>query len=178
MDKRYPAVLIAAALAALSTLYLNSLVAVPHSRPAAELVSDISPSRYLDNVTYLASDEMKGRGNGSPELNRASDYIASEFRLWGLRPMGDNGTFFQSFEITTGAEPGSRNELQLNGGHLKVNEDFAPLMFSSSADVEAPLIFAGYGITAPELNYDDYAGVDAGGNIAVVLRQPSNGTAA
>ena len=179
MDKaRYPAILTVATLAAISTLYLNSLVAVPQRRPAAELVSDISASRYLDNVTYLASDEMKGRGDGTPELNRASEYIASRFQLWGLRPMGDNGTFFQSFEITTGADLGGHNDLQLNGDHLKLNDDFSPMLFSDSADVDASLIFVGYGITAPELNYDDYAGVDAGGKVVVVLRQPSDGAAA
>src|SRR6516225_4754807 len=157
MDKaRYPAVFVVAVLAAISTVYLNFLVVVPRSRPAAELVSDISASRYQDNVTYLASDELKGRGDGTPELDRASEYIASRFHLGGLRPMGDNGTFFQSFEITTGADLGGHNDLQLNGDHLKLNDDFSPMLFSDSADVDAPLIFVGYGITAPELNYDDY----------------------
>jgi hypothetical protein len=179
MDKaRYPAVFAVAALAAVSTLYLNSLVAVPQRRSAAERAAGISASRYLDNVRYLASDEMKGRGDGTPELNRAADYIASQFRLWGLLPMGDNDTYFQSFEITTGAEPGPHSLLQVNGDALKVNRDFAPVMFSSSADVDAPLMFAGYGITAPELNYDDYAGVDCAGKVVVVLRQPSDGITA
>src|SRR5205814_9417481 len=111
MEKRhYPAVLLVALLPALSTLYLSSLVAVPRTRPAAELVSELSASRYFDHVQYLSSDEMKGRGNGSPELDRAADYIASQFRLWGLRPMGDGNSYFQKFELITGATIGSKNE--------------------------------------------------------------------
>src|SRR3989442_5423688 len=142
MEKRhYPAVLIVAALAAFSTLYLNSLVAVPTTRPAAQLVSDLSASRYFDQVKYLSSHEMKGRGDGSPELDKAADYIAAQFRLWGLRPMGDNNTYFQKFELTTGAVVGSHNQLQLNGNSLKINQDFVPITFSDTAQFEGPLAF-------------------------------------
>ena len=63
MERRYyPAALTATVLAALLTLYLNSLVAVPKPHPAAEIVRDFSASRYLEHVKYLASDELKGRG--------------------------------------------------------------------------------------------------------------------
>src|SRR5262249_5755471 len=112
------AVLLGAILIALSTFYLNSLVAVPTARPASEVVADLSPSRYLEHVKFLASDEMKGRGDGSPELNKAADYIASQFRTWGLRPMGDDNTYFQNFQLTTGATVGPNNDLQLNGKKL------------------------------------------------------------
>src|SRR5437588_5224874 len=171
MERRYyPAALTATVLAALLTLYLNPLVAVPKPHPAAEIVRDFSASRYLEHVKYLASDELKGRGDGTPELDKAADYIAAQFRLWGLRPMGDNNTYFQNFEITTGAQIGPKTSAQLNQTILKINDDFVAIPFSSTADVEAPLIFAGYGITAPELHYDDYAGIDAKDKIAVVVR--------
>src|SRR6266704_3172386 len=136
---RVPATLGAVLLLALSTFYLNSLVAVPAGRPAAQLVSDFSSSRYFDHVKYLASDDMKGRGNGTPELNKAADYIASQFRLWGLRPMGDNNTYFQQFELTTGATVGADNELQINGTSLTINEDFVPITFSNTARFDGPL---------------------------------------
>src|SRR2546422_9776428 len=171
MEKRYyPAALMTCALAAVLTLYLNSLVAVPRTRTAAEVVADFSPSRYLEHVRYLASDEMKGRGDGSPELDKAADYIASQFRLWGLRPMGDNNSYFQNFEITTGALAGPKTELQVNRTSLKVNQDFVPLPFSNTAVFDGLLVFAGYGITAPELQYDDYQTIDATGAIVLVLR--------
>jgi aminopeptidase YwaD len=175
---RTPAILLITAFAAVVTLYLNSLISVPRAPSAAQVVSGISASRYLDNVAYLASDQMKGRGDGSPELNRAADYIASQFRSWGLQPMGDSGTYFQSFEITTGADLGLNNDLQLNGNHLRMTDDFTPVMFSNTADVDGPLAFVGYGITAPELKYDDYSGnvsTTGSGMIAVAIRQsPDN----
>jgi hypothetical protein len=174
-NRRYSAIFITAALAALSTFYLGTFVAVPVRRPASELVSDLSATRYLDHVKFLASDALKGRGDGSPELDKAADYIAAQFRLWGLRPMGDNDSFFQKFEITTGATAGDHNEFALNGTPLRLNEDFAPVMFSSTGDVDGPLVFAGYGTTAPEVQYDDYQGIDAAGKIVVAFRQPFGG---
>jgi len=137
--------------------------------PSAEVVSELSPTRYLQDVTYLASDEMKGRGDGSPELDKAADYIADAFRRAGLEPKGDAGTYFQSFEITTGAELGPKNALEIAGRALKRDEDFVPMVFSTTAEFEGPLVFAGYGITNTDAHYDDYTGIDAAGKIAVVL---------
>src|SRR5207249_2147438 len=87
MEKRYyPAALMTSALAAVITLSFYSLVPVPQKPPATDALRELSAARYLEQVKYLASDEMKGRGDGSPELDKAADYIASQFRLWGLRP--------------------------------------------------------------------------------------------
>src|SRR5215471_11512510 len=170
MDRRrYSAVLASSVVIALLTLYLNSLVAVPSAQNAAQAIADLSTSRYAEHVQYLASDSMKGRGDGTPELDKAADYIASQFRLWGLRPMGEKNTYFQQFEVTTGATAGPHNELEVNGTKLK-NDDFTPILFSNTGQFDGSLVFAGYGITAPELHYDDYQGLDATGKIAVVLR--------
>lgn len=133
----------------------------------------ISPKRYLADVTYLASDALKGRGNGSPELDQAADYIAAKFKEAGLEPAGDNGTYFQNFEITTGAQLGAKNELRIAGITPKIDQDFIPILFSNTAEFDGPLIFAGYGITAPEYKYDDYSGIDAKDKIVVVFeREP------
>lgn len=137
---------------------------------AIDAVADLAPDRYMQHVTYLARDEMKGRGNGSPELDEAAEYIASQFRVWGLRPAGDDGTFFQKFELTTGARFGPKNELSFNGTTLKINQDFVPISFSSTAEFEGPAVFAGYGITAPELHYDDYGGIDVTDKIVIAFR--------
>src|SRR4029079_16390659 len=103
VEKRHhPIAALLALILSVSTLYLNS---------APAPIAGLSASRYVQYVTYLAKDEMKGRGNGSPELVQAGDYIASQFKAAGLQPMGDNGTFFQSFEITTGTEFGPNNQL-------------------------------------------------------------------
>ncbi len=171
MEKRYyPAALMTSALAAVITLSFYSLIPVPQKPPATDELRELSAARYLEQVKYLASDEMKGRGDGSPELDKAADYIASQFRLWGLRPMGDSNSYFQDFEITTGALAGPKTELQVNRTSLKVNQDFVPLPFSNTAVFDGPLVFAGYGITAPELQYDDYQTIDATGAIVLVLR--------
>src|SRR5881296_1690757 len=124
MEKRYyPAALMTSALAAVITLSFYSLVPVPQKPPATDALRELSAARYLEQVKYLASDDMKGRGDGSPELDKAADYIASQFRLWGLRPMGDSNSYFQKFEVTTGATVGPQNQVQLNGSSLRINDD-------------------------------------------------------
>jgi hypothetical protein len=135
----------------------------------AQAAGGLSPARYLADVTYLASDALKGRGDGSPELDQAADYIAGKFREAGLQPAGDNGTYFQNFEITTGAELGKRNELRIAGTTPKIDQDFIPILFSNTAEFDGPLVFAGYGITAPEYKYDDYSTIDAKRKIVVVF---------
>lgn len=185
MDKKhYPAALIVALFAVLSSSYLSSLIAVPGSRPAADAVSNLSADRYLKHDAYLSRDEMKGRGNGSQELDKAAEYIAAQFRTWGLRPAGEGG-YFQTFEVTTGTSFGSKNELRINDTPLKIKQDFVPIAFSNTAEFEGPVVFVGYGITAPEMHYDDYRGIDANGKVVVVFRHepqendpnsPFNGT--
>ena len=86
--RRSLAALVVAGLVGAAAFYLTAPVAAPPPRPAAELVTELSPARYMKDVVYLASDEMKGRGDGSPELDQAADYIAEQFRLAGLSPAG------------------------------------------------------------------------------------------
>lgn len=154
-------------LAAATAALLALGVAVPAL--TADATAELSPARYLDDVKYLANDANRGRGNGTPELDSVADYIAEQFRRAGLRPAGENGGYFQNFDVTTGAELGARNELAVAGVSLKINDDFVPIVFSDTAAFDGPLIFAGYGITAPEYKYDDYAGIDATGKIVVVF---------
>jgi Peptidase family M28/PDZ domain/PA domain len=166
------AALIVAGLLAATAVYVTMPTVTP-SRNASQSISVLSPDRYMKDVTYLASDEMKGRGDGSPELDRAADYIAEQFRLAGLSPAGEANSYFQGFEITTGAILGAKNEFSVNGTNLRMNDDFVPINFSSTAEFEGPLVFAGYGITAPEYKYDDYSNIDVSGKIVVVFeREP------
>jgi hypothetical protein len=162
--RRIPIAVAAAFAIATAIGALHALAAAP------DLVSGLSAARYLGDVRYLASDDMRGRGDGTPELDKAADYIAGEFRKAGLTPAGEGGTYFQNFEITTGATLGPKNALSIAGRSLKIDEDFVPVVFSDTAEFEGPLVFAGYGITAHEYNYDDYAGIDPTNKIVVVLR--------
>jgi aminopeptidase YwaD len=129
----------------------------------------LSPTRFMRDVIWLASDDLKGRGDGSPELDRAADYIAREFRRAGLRPAGDHNSYFQDFEITVGAQAGPNSRLVAGGKPLTAVRDFMPIPFSSSGSLSGSVVFAGYGITAPEYHYDDYAGFDVRDKIVIVL---------
>ena len=130
-------------------------------------------ARYLDHIKYLASPEMKGRASGSPELEKAAKYIADHFRADGLQsPAGSSG-YLQPFQVTTSAALGRGNKFEVSAGadsqELELNKDYVPFNFSSSGRVSGSVVFAGYGITAPEYNYDDYAGLDVKGKVVIVI---------
>lgn len=133
----------------------------------------IEPDRYLAHVKYLASDEMKGRATGSAELDKAARYIAREFESLGLRPI-TGGSYFQEFPVTVNAKIGPRNRLKyaLDGQEsvLKAGEDFLPLNFSARGSFHGGVVFAGYGITAPEYGYDDFAGLDVRDKFVLIMR--------
>jgi hypothetical protein len=137
------------------------------------LAAELSPTEYLGYVKYLASPEMRGRATGSPELEQAAAFIRAEFRSLNLKPLNGE-SYYQDFEVTTSALLGSRNQLKYSDGHekqtLKSQQDFVPLNLSAAGKVAGEVVFAGYGITAPEYNYDDYAGLDAKDKIVLVLR--------
>jgi len=137
--------------------------------------------RYLDTDKTLASPEMEGRGAGTKGIDRAAHLLEQRYQSLGLDPAGTQG-FFQPFTVTTGAKLVSGNDLQEDVGGkekiLKLNEDFVPFSFSSSGQAAAPVVFAGYGATAAEFGYDDYAGLDVQGKIVVLLRYEPTGFAA
>ena len=133
-------------------------------------LQDLSAERYQQHVSFLASDELKGRGNGSPELERAADYIAAQFRSYGLQPAGSNGTYFQKFDLTVGAELGSRNALRVANASKARDKDFVTLPLSSTGSYEGPVVFVGYGMTSESLQWDDYAGIDVKGKAVLVFR--------
>ena len=133
---------------------------------------EITSSEFLDHIKVLASDEMRGRGNGTPELARAARYIMREFQRAGLEP-AEEFNYLQYFSIRTGSRLGDGNSLALRIGEreldLEVGSDYVPISFGGEQRLSAPLVFAGYGITAPEMGYDDYAGIDAAGKAVLVL---------
>lgn len=132
--------------------------------------------RLSDSVRYLSSDELEGRGIGTAGLDEAADYIARQFKALGLKTDLYDGTPFQSFEVTTSAKLGPKKQNHLRLVHdeetidLQLGEDFRPLAAGGSGAFDLPLVFAGYGITAKDLEYDDYAGLDVKGKAVVILR--------
>ncbi|MDE0625957.1 MAG: M20/M25/M40 family metallo-hydrolase [Bryobacterales bacterium] len=163
MDSRLLAVAVLAAV----------LVPLPLLATPAERQSE-AVERYMEHVRFLASPEMRGRGPGMPELDEAADYIAGRFRELGLQPAGDDGSFLQPFEVTTGANMGKGNSMRVERprgvSELEVSKDFIPINFSASGEVEGEVVFAGYGASAEELGYDDYFHFDVTDKIVLVLR--------
>jgi hypothetical protein len=138
-------------------------------------------ARLAADVKYLASDELEGRGLGTKGIDLAADYIAQQFAEAGLRTEVFDGSPFQTFPVTTKAEPGKNNRLTLVGPagdngkpplriELKSGEDFLPLSASGSGKLDVPVVFVGYGISAEDKGYDDYAGLDVKGKAVIVLR--------
>src|SRR4051794_14990584 len=97
--------------------------------------ANINPERYLNHVKFLASPDMKGRGSGTPELEKAAGYIVKQFKQDGLKPVNGQG-YEQAFSVTVNAKMGGKNRLEWSaGGHnhaLKPQQDFGPFNFSSS----------------------------------------------
>lgn len=149
------------------------LLAANKPSPAANRskTGPLDAGQYIDHVKYLASPELKGRASGTPEFEKAGKYLVSYYKSLGLAP-AFGSSYQQPFQITTAAKMGAKNRLAdpVTKAKLKAGDDFTPMNFSAAGKVTAPLVFAGYGITAPELNYDDYTGIDAKGKVVVVLR--------
>ena len=139
------------------------------------------PKRYLDDVKALSSPAMEGRGAGTKGIARAANLIEQRYRSLGLQPAGAK-SFFQPFTVITGANLKEGNRLEVENGtskqELKLNQDFVPFSFSASGEVAGPVVFAGYGATAPEFNYDDYAHLDVKDKIVLLLRYEPAGFAA
>src|SRR5438132_1145998 len=135
----------------------------------------IDPRVYLDHIKYLASDDLEGRGDGAPGLEKAADYIGRSFGASGLEAAGDNGTFFQKFELVAGlsVEPGNSVTFTTprRSASLQIGRDYDLLSTSSEPASQAslPVVFAGYGISAAPLGYDDSAGVDARGKPVLIF---------
>jgi hypothetical protein len=124
------------------------------------------------HISYLASDELKGRFTGTEECKLAADYIKNEFMSYSLIPAWEN-SYYQEFPFIANIEVTENNSLSiLSGGeeiHLSLYKDFITAPFSGSSNVSSELVFAGYGISASKLNYDDYSDVDVTGKIVVVM---------
>jgi hypothetical protein len=150
---------------------------VPGLPPAARIAAaSIDSEKIRAHVRFLSLDLLEGRGPGTRGAELAAEYIATQFALAGLKPAGDNGTYFQPvplFAVHTEEDktkfafvPASGQPVDLAYGTEIVAKDQTG---QTTADFDAPIVFVGYGIHAPEYNWDDYAGVDLKGKVALVI---------
>jgi len=132
----------------------------------------ITPGVIKKHIAFLSSDSLRGRATPSPGLDAAAEYIARQFKSYGLQSM--NGSWFQNLAYCY-FDLGKDNFLSVVHGNTTRNfdlkRDFVPYDFSGSGAAEGEMVFVGYGISAPEFHYDDYQEVDVQGKIVVVLRQ-------
>ncbi|QDT38211.1 M28 family peptidase [Stratiformator vulcanicus] len=132
--------------------------------------------RLSGDLKYLAGDALEGRGVDTEGNRKAAEFIRDQFEAAGLVGGMEDGGFFQEFPITL-AEDVVPNETSLSvtiGDEqvaLELGKDFNPLLIGNGGRANAGLVFAGYGINAPKLGYNDFEGVDLSGKIAVILRK-------
>ena len=143
------------------------------ARTSTTSVAPADSNRYIDDIKALTQPKMEGRSEGSKGLVRAEHLIADRYKSLGLQPAGTHG-YVQPFTVTTGAKLHGKNHLLVQDGEakteLQLNQDYVPFSYSGSGVVNSALVFAGYGVTAEEFGYDDYAGLDVKDKIVLILR--------
>ena len=131
-----------------------------------------SIDKLREHVAYLASEKLEGRRTGTKGVDAAAKYIAGEYERLGLRPPKYKGSksYLQPFPFVAGVTLGKGNSLSFSNSELRVTEDWMPLGFSLNSRVEnVPAVFVAYGISAADLNYDDYSRAGAAGKVAIAF---------
>ena len=138
------------------------------SEPTAPATLRFDAARIARDVDWLADDAREGRGVGTPGVAAAAAYLAEGFRAAGMTPGGDDGSWFQRFEMQVAIRVAHASLAQA-GAPFERGRDFDAYLSSGDGEAQGELVFAGYGISAPELGYDDYAGVDVTGRSVLIL---------
>jgi Peptidase family M28/PDZ domain/PA domain len=146
--------------------------------PATLSVGAADSARFLDDIKALTVPAMEGRGDGTKGLALATHFIEQRFKSLGIEPAGSQA-YLQPFSVVTGAKILPPIDVIISspdaGMDLSANADFVPFSFSASGKIDDGLVFAGYGVTAEEFGYDDYAGVDVKGKTVIILRDEPPG---
>jgi hypothetical protein len=139
----------------------------------APYLESIQKDELKADLYFLSSDSFKGRVAATPESLLAAEYIGSRFQRLGLKPVGSQGSYLQRFNLMS-ATLGEDNLLEITQGEnasirLGPRQDYYPHRFSASGRVRASVVFMGFGISAPELSYEDYVGDGYKEKIVLVL---------
>ena len=128
--------------------------------------------RFQSHINYLASDDLEGRGVGSRGIELAANYIAAQFAEAGVSPAGENGTYFQTFEMALQRTLTDETRLAFTGDTTarQMGRDYSPFNFSSGEAFDADVVFCGYGIDAPDRQHNDFIHADIDGKVALIMR--------
>ena len=149
----------------------KSKKAAAASPTAQRGVDTIAATQMKDYLTFIASDEMEGRDTPSRGLDTTAKFIAMNLARWGLKPAGDNGTYFQRIDLRRDRIDGAQTRVELNGRALAAGTDYLPA--GGSGNVSGQLVFAGNGWFVKSKEIDAYKGIDPAGKIAVVFGTPN-----
>lgn len=157
-------------------LYLIFYIVLNGQDISVNLIQNkICVEKIQKHISYLGSDELEGRGTGTRGGDLAADYLAKEFSNYELIPLGNNNSYYQYIQLH-GSTPKESSRLTLfdkndNQYLLNLNEEYILLNLGDQTYIPTPLplIFAGYGISAPEFDYNDYQSIDVEGKIVAVL---------
>ena len=167
---------------ALSAALLLSLAAQAQApltvpKPVAAALEQVQPEAIKAHIAYLADDRLLGRKAGTPGYQLAVDYVTEQLKTLGVQPAGEGGTFVQKVRLRRAfLRPGATfavREWQGTILALAPGQDYVLYPnpeLPATRVADAPLAFAGFGISAPELSYDDYAGLDVKGKVVVIVR--------
>lgn len=156
---------------------------------ALKAQNEEAETRISDHIKYLSSDELEGRFPGTEGARKAMDYMKSKFMEYGLKPV--TGNYTQEFSMVTGLKFGDSNSLYFEQivnrpgvpreqlkwmkQNWELSKDFVPLSFSDNREVSGDIAFVGYGISAPDIGYDDYAGIDVKDKIVIFISETPDG---
>jgi Zn-dependent M28 family amino/carboxypeptidase len=158
-----------------SSIALAAVLAAASASAFAQDAGPIDPARLSSITRELASDAFEGRAPGSPGEAKTVEYIVGQFKALGLEPGGENGSWTQTVPlIRTQVMPGAAMSISVAGAKIPLTQ--AEQVYATSLQPaphiwikDAPLVFVGYGVSAPERGWDDFKGVDLKGKVAVVL---------
>lgn len=160
----------------LATSALAVSAALPHTAVAEDAIA-ATVNRLKTDISYLASDALEGRDTGSEGIRLAGEYIKQRFDELGILTDSFDGTPYQEFTLPGPSDigPAEENTLVFSGKDalptMVLSENFNPLSLGSNGQFDAEVVFVGYGITAPDLGYDDYENIDVEGKVVIMIRK-------